>query len=331
MRCWLIRGQWCCVAASTSRPTPPELAAAGERVHVRTVRAEDLAPYGRAVLASAERIRRWNPVDPADLPHRIATQSADHRTFFVFAREPVGDHPLVGRVNFNGAVRGRFRSVAMGYDAYDPYVGRGLFAEGLRLVVGLALADASAGGMGLHRVEASVQAGNVESAGLLRSLGFRHEGRSPRMLLLADETGREAWRDQERYAVTSEEWPAERYAPQLWRRFVVLLDDAASLEGPEVARALAGELGVPLLPADLPGLLPILAGCPQGAVVAGALDRPDLEPVIADLTTAEPALFLTSCGDLPGVTPQAITRLALHLRAAAARAELKRVAEPRDR
>ena len=63
----------------------------------------------------------------------------------------------------------------MGYDAYDPYAGRGLFAEGLRLVVGLVLA-AEPGGMGLHRLEANVQPGNTVSAGLLRSLGFQREG-----------------------------------------------------------------------------------------------------------------------------------------------------------
>jgi ribosomal-protein-alanine N-acetyltransferase len=30
--------------------------------------------------------------------------------------------------------------------------------------------------MGLHRIEASVDAANVRSKGLLRSLGFMHEG-----------------------------------------------------------------------------------------------------------------------------------------------------------
>ena len=132
-------------------------------------------------------MRRWNPVNPDDLPHHIASQSADHRTFFVFANEPEAGQPVVGRVNLNGVVRGRLRSVAIGYDAYDPYAGRGLFAEGLRMVVDLAFARIGDGGMDLHRVEASVQPGNGRSAGLLRSLGFRNEGFSPRMLLLPDD------------------------------------------------------------------------------------------------------------------------------------------------
>ena len=35
---------------------------------------------------------------------------------------------MVGKVSVTDAVRGRFESAAMGYDAYDPYAGRGLFA-----------------------------------------------------------------------------------------------------------------------------------------------------------------------------------------------------------
>ena len=100
----------------------------------------------------------------------------------------------------------------MGYDAYDPYAGRGLFAEGLRLVVGLVLA-AEPGGMGLHRLEANVQPGNTVSAGLLRSLGFQREGSLPRMLWLPDASGRERWRDHDSYVMTAEDWPAAPYAP----------------------------------------------------------------------------------------------------------------------
>jgi ribosomal-protein-alanine N-acetyltransferase len=287
-----------------------ELAAAGDRVHVRTVRPEDDEPYRRAVEASADRIRRWNPVDPGDLAHRIATQSVDNRTFFVFANAPVAGQPLVGRINLTGAVRGRFRSVAMGYDSYDPYAGKGLFADGLRLVVDLALADVEAGGMGLHRVEASVQPGNVASAGLLRSLGFRHEGRCRRMLYLADATGHEAWRDQERYAVTREEWPAPAYAAPAPDRLVVWLAGADDAAGRDLAARLGLELLLPVLPAGQPGLAELLAGCPAGAVVrAGAM------PPLPSARLVDLAERAATYGVTAGWDPRSVTRLALELRA----------------
>jgi [ribosomal protein S5]-alanine N-acetyltransferase len=291
-------------------------------VWVRTVRPEDDEPYRRAVLASAERMRRWNPVNPDDLPRHIALQTAEHRTFFVFANDPIPGQPVVGRVNLTGAVRGRFRSVSMGYDAYDPYAGRGLFAQGLRLVVDLALADAVDGGMDLHRVEAVVQPGNTRSAGLLRSLGFRHEGSSRRLLFLPDDDGHEQWRDHERYAVTREEWPAEPYAVRRPRRPVVLLDTAGVAEGLELARAVADELGLPLLPAELVAGADgrsLVAGCPDGAVVAGPLSHPDLAPALAALRSDRPEAVAASVTGLgPPPDARGVTALALSLRARAA-------------
>ena len=230
------------------------LRAIGSRVEVRPATEDDLGPYRMAVEFSAARLARWNAVDPSDLQRHLRAQSDAHRTFLVVAREREASHGIVGKINVTNVVRGRFASATLGYDAYDPYVGKGLFAEGLRLVVSLALRPAADGGMGLHRVEANVQPGNVRSARVLRSLGFRHEGETPQMLYLAargaDADGREAWRDHERYAVTADEWPAQPWAPHRRARRVVLVNGLPGAGKTTLARALSDELVLPLLSKD---------------------------------------------------------------------------------
>lgn len=228
--------------------------ALGERVEVRPPTEADLGPYSLAVEFSVDRLARWNAVDPGDLQRHLRAQSDAHRTFLVLAREREASHGVVGKINVTNVVRGRFSSATLGYDAYDPYVGKGLFAEGLRLVVSIALRPVADGGMGLHRVEANVQPGNVRSARVLRSLGFRHEGETPRMLYLAargpDADGREAWRDHERYAVTAGEWPARPWAPHRRARRVVLVNGLPGAGKSTLARALSEELVLPLLHKD---------------------------------------------------------------------------------
>ena len=110
---------------------------------------------------------------------------------------------LVGVVNVSEIVRGNFQSAYLGYYAFAPHAGRGLIAEGLALVLREAF-----GRLGLHRLEANVQPGNASSRRLVRRLGFRREGFSPRYLTVA---GR--WRDHERWAILAEEWPGGRWAP----------------------------------------------------------------------------------------------------------------------
>jgi ribosomal-protein-alanine N-acetyltransferase len=126
---------------------------------------------------------------------RIAlAQSADNRASYGVRTET---DELAGVVNLTSMIRGPFQSCFLGYFALTPFQGRGYMKAGLPLVVDLAF-----GQHGLHRVEATVQPGNVRSARLLQRLGFRLEGHSPRYLLIAGE-----WRDHDHYAMTVEEWP----------------------------------------------------------------------------------------------------------------------------
>lgn len=291
---------------------PRPLAASGDRVHVRTVEEGDLAAYRTAVLASRERLRVWNPANPDDLRWHLSAQSDLHRTFMILARDPRGDHGIVGKVNVTNVVRGRFQSAVMGYDSYDPYAGQGLFREGLALIVGLAFAR---DGMDLHRVEANVQPGNAVSAGMLRSLGFRKERFIPRMLYLSDAQGRDAWRDHDAYAVTREEWPAPAYAPHDWPYLAAVVTGRSELRG-DLARALSVELGVPRLALELIGdpalLLRIAQECPTGVV----LDVPELAGPLAGLQDLLPVIDVVreGLGDSSDLTASRVSRIALRVR-----------------
>lgn len=117
--------------------------------------------------------------------------SKTHVHFLVRLRE-TGE--LVGMVNVSEIVRGALRSAYLGYCAFAPHQRQGLMTEGLRLAIKRVF-----GAMRLHRVEANIQPGNRPSKRLVRALGFRREGYSPRYLKI-----RGRWRDHERWALLAD-------------------------------------------------------------------------------------------------------------------------------
>jgi ribosomal-protein-alanine N-acetyltransferase len=112
------------------------------------------------------------------------------------------DGATVGVIILNEVVRGAFQSAYLGYYGFAPHAGQGYMTEGLGLVLGHAFRT-----LGLHRLEANIQPGNRASRALVRRLGFRREGFSPRYLRIG---GR--WRDHERWAILREAWKAQRPA-----------------------------------------------------------------------------------------------------------------------
>ena len=87
-----------------------------------------------------------------------------------------------------------------GYYIAAVYARQGYASEALALAL-----DYAFGPLKLHRIEANIQPSNIASCKLVRRLGFRQEGFSPRYLFIAG-----AWRDHERWAMLSEEWHALR-------------------------------------------------------------------------------------------------------------------------
>lgn len=153
------------------------------------------AAFIEAVRNSRQLHRRW-VYPPITLEQYRAyvrrLRRPAHVGHFVCTEEDL----LAGVINVSEIVHGSFCSGYLGYYALAPHQGRGYMRAGLVRVV-----QAAFRGYRLHRLEANIQPDNFRSIGLVRSLGFRREGYSPKYLKIG---GR--WRDHERWAVTADEW-----------------------------------------------------------------------------------------------------------------------------
>lgn len=110
------------------------------------------------------------------------------------------DQQLAGVVNLSEPVMRAFQSAYLGFYVFAGMERQGLMTEGLALVL-----DTAFNQLGFHRLEANIQPANLASSALVLRLGFRKEGFSPRYLMIDG-----AWRDHDRWAILSDEWPSHR-------------------------------------------------------------------------------------------------------------------------
>lgn len=168
--------------------------AVGTRAAIRHTARTDRAEFTRLARSSAALHHPW--LAPPTTDHAFDTvmsklERNDHAGFLVCVRETGA---IAGFININSIVRGVFQCGYVGYGAFVPHAGRGYMSEGLGLVLRYAF-----GLLGLHRVEVNIQPGNESSLALVKRHGFRLEGYSPDYLYING-----AWRDHERWAITSD-------------------------------------------------------------------------------------------------------------------------------
>ncbi|MGD9634261.1 MAG: GNAT family N-acetyltransferase [Pirellulales bacterium] len=106
--------------------------------------------------------------------------------------------PIAGVINISNIIGEPLSSAFLGFYAFEPQAGKGYMKAGLKLALAHAFEQ-----LGLHRVEANIQPENIASIALVRRLGFRCEGFSPKYLRIAGE-----WRDHVRWALLAEEFAA---------------------------------------------------------------------------------------------------------------------------
>jgi len=167
-----------------------------ERVIIRNPSPLDQAAFLQAVRRSRRLHHPWvTPPDSSAAYRRYLARGREtgQRIYLICGKEA---EELVGTISLGEIVRGNFQSAYLGYYAFEPYAGRGMMRQGMALVI-----DRVFRRLRLHRLEANIQPGNEASIGLVRSLGFRHEGYSPRYLKI---NGR--WRDHERWGLLAEDW-----------------------------------------------------------------------------------------------------------------------------
>ena len=162
-----------------------------------------LSPVARTDAAELARVNRDSRAHHAPWARPFTDRVGFDRWFgglaegtdiALIAREG-GSGAIVGVPHLSQISRGAMQGGYLGFYGNATLAGRGLMTAAVRLTIRHAFDAAD-----LHRVEANVQPGNVRSLALVRRVGFRREGFSPRYLRIDG-----AWRDHERWAVLADD------------------------------------------------------------------------------------------------------------------------------
>ena len=169
------------------------------RVVLREPTLDDAHEWIGRMRASRRYHRPWiqMPLTPEAYRAYVARQEGDpSRAQRIVCRKH--DGALVGFFNVSEIIRGKLSGAFLGYGGVAEFAGQGYMREGMQLALREAFTV-----LGLHRLEANIQPGNLASKRLAERCGFVCEGFSERYLKVG---GR--WRDHERWAIRSEQWRA---------------------------------------------------------------------------------------------------------------------------
>ncbi|HUI85115.1 MAG TPA: GNAT family protein [Candidatus Binatia bacterium] len=154
-----------------------------------------------AAVARSERLHRpwvFPPCTHQEYVGYLERISSGRTIGFLVRRK--SDGQVASVINVSEPVMGVLQSAYLGFYAFAGFERQGYLREGLALVLDRAFAA-----MGFHRLEANIQPANIASGAFVSRMGFRKEGFSPRYLFVDG-----AWRDHDRWAILSDEWPEHR-------------------------------------------------------------------------------------------------------------------------
>jgi ribosomal-protein-alanine N-acetyltransferase len=163
----------------------------GYRTHIQTPEAADEQAFLAAMQESIGLHYPWvsAPKNHVGWLRYMKRLKRDNEAGFLVKR--IQDGVICGVINLNVITYEALCSAYVSYFGVAGQAEKGYMKEGMLQVIRHAFTE-----LGLHRLEANIQPGNLASIAMAQSTGFQYEGFSPRLLKINGE-----WCDHERWAV----------------------------------------------------------------------------------------------------------------------------------